>query len=421
MSLTAFFRKALGFASTFVAAVRDDRLLTAAEPVLLTLRPTWRIPRCGECGRRALRPHGGAKPRQWRHLGLFGRPVVVSCMVQRILCRRCGVRTMSVPWARVGSVFTREFEDEVAWFAQRTDRTTTARHFGISWQTVGKIAQRVVAEKLDGSLLDNLEAIGIDEIYYGRPRKCLTVIVDLKTGRVVWSVEGRSARSLVGFFRALGPVRRRAIRIVSMDMSGAYQKAIRKNLRRAEIVFDRFHIVQLLNAAVDEVRRELARSIMSDPELRRSIKGSRWALLKNPWNLTTREKERLSVIARTNKRLYRAYLLKESLQFVLGQSDATKADAMFDDWYQWARRSRLDPFKKLAKTLRHLWAGVRRAIELPYTNALAEGINSKIRLISHRSFGLHSAQALQALIFLCCSGVEITPKGQGPAPQLHTL
>jgi transposase len=361
------------------------------------------------------------KERTWRHLGAFGHPVLIRMKLFRVLCGRCGVRTMAAPWARTGSVFTTSFENEVTWFVQRTDRTATSEYFGISWVTVGKIAQRVVEEKLDPNLLDDLGAIGVDEICYGRPKKYLTVVVDLLTGRVVWSAEGQSSATLGRFFRELGARRRKNIRIVAMDMDNAYEKAVRKWLKQAEIVYDRFHVVQLVTKAVDEVRRELMRALGDDPDERKWVKGSRFALLKNPWNLTRSEKEKISIIAQRNRKLYRAYLLKEAILGILGGTDLPEADREFKKWYGWARRSRLEPFRRLASTLRGRWDGIRRFLELRLSNALAEGYNSKIRLISHRAFGFHSSAALVAMIFLCCSGVTITPTAHRAVGLLHTL
>jgi transposase len=326
-----------------------------------------------------------------------------------------------MPWSRTGSVFTRQFEDEVAWFLQHTDQTATATYFGLSWVTVGRIARRVVGEKLDGSLLDGLRFIGVDEISYGRPRKFLTVVVDHELGRVVWAAEGKSGETLGRFFAELGPERCALLEIVTMDMSAAYAKSARECVPRAEIVFDRFHVVRLVMDAVDEVRREESRRLRGEtgrPEPRalermQGLKNTRFALLKNPWNLTRKEKQKLSDLQRNNGRLYRAYLLKESFQDIYNARDMATADRKFEEWCRWALRSQLGPFVRLARTLRSHWPGIRRFIELRLTNAAVEGYNSKIRMISHRAYGFHSGPALIAMIMLLCSGIKLSPLGQG--------
>jgi len=312
---------------------------------------------------------------------------------------------MEVPWARPGSVFTRDFENEVAWMLQRADQTTVSSYFGISWATAGRIAQRVMAEALDGSRLDGLRWIGVDEISYGRPHKFLTCVVDHVSGRTIWAAEGKSSETLGGFFAELGPDRAGKIEIVTMDMSAAFTKAVREHAPKAEIVYDRFHVVQLINTAVDEVRREQVR--IADADQKRELKSSRWPLLKNPWNLTRKEKQKLSSVQRNNRALYRAYLLKETLQEIYSAPSAAAADTIFSEWYPWARRSRLQPFRRLAETIRGHWPAIRRFLTIRLTNAILEGTNSKIRMISHRAFGFHSAQALIAMIYLNCSGITI--------------
>jgi len=400
--VTRLFRTILGFARAVVERVAIE----AAGPIEVAARPTARRARCGECGRKGKRLHGTqGKAREWRHLGMWGRRVIIKATVHRVLCGRCGVRTMEVPWARPGSVFTRAFENEVAWMLQRTDQTTVARYFRISWCAVGRIARRVVAEALDGSRLDGLVFIGVDEINYGRPQKFLTCVVDHISGRTVWAAQGKSAETLGLFFAELGPERSKAIEIVTMDMSAAYTKGVEDHAPQAEIVYDRFHVVQLLNDAVDEVRREGVRNAGS--EQKRSLKSTRWALLKNPWNLTRGERQKLSELQRNNRQIYRAYLLKESFQQIYDAPSATEADDLFSEWHAWARRSRLEPFRKFAATIERYWPAVRRFLEVKLTNAILEGTNSKIRMISHRAFGFHSAAALIAMIYLNCSNIVI--------------
>jgi len=146
---------------------------------------------------------------------------------------------------------------------------------------------------------------------------------------------------------------------------------------------------------------------IADDEQKRSLKSSRWPLLKNPWNLTRTEQQKLSDLQRNNQRIYRAYLLKESFQQIYDAPSASHADDLFVEWYRWARRSGLDPIRRFAATIRSDWPAVRRFLEVKLTNAIVEGTNSKIRMISHRAFGFHSAAALIAMIYLNCSGIVL--------------
>lgn len=409
MRPTTLLRKLLRLVDSVVRGVRIDP--DGAPGVKIEVASRARRPRCGVCGRKAERLHGRYKERRWRDLGVFGRPTWLVAKIARVLCRHCGVKTMLVPWARRGSDFTRRFEDEVAWFIQHTDKTTTARYFRISWVTVGRIAARVVEEKLDRSKLKDLQFIGVDEISYGRPQKFLTVVVDHIAGRIVWAGEGKSAETLAGFFALLDPETRAGIEIVTKDMAESFDKAVRENVPNAEIVYDFWHVVRLLSDAIDEVRRaEVNATDPGDPS-RKELKGLRWVLLKHDWNMTRLEQEKLSLLPRLNRRLYRAYLLRAAFREIFRARSLTEADRLFDEWWSWAVRAQLEPLRRFAYTVRRYWNGVRRYLELRLTNALAEGFNSKIRMISHRAFGFHSADALIAMLHLNCSGIEITPVG----------
>jgi transposase len=211
------------------------------------------------------------------------------------------------------------------------------------------------------------------------------------------------------FFDELGE-RKRSIRAVSIDMSGGYEKAVRAALPDAQIAFDPFHIVALAGRAVDDVRRAEwnAKDKSRTPE-GKWLKNVRWALRKAPETLTDRQRVALAQVQRINARLYRAYLLKEQLRTLYHLDDPTHAPAHLDAWLTWASRSKLKPFVRLARTLRRYRDGILAAVALGLTNARLEGLHSKVRLLSHRSFGFHSAAPLIALIYLCCAGITINP------------
>jgi transposase len=311
------------------------------------------------------------------------------------------------PWARAGSRYTRDFEDVVAWLAQQMAKTPIAGLLRIAWDTVGKIVQRVVVDHLDETRLAGLVAIGVDEISYRRGQRYLTSVVDHKTGAIVWCAAGRNAATLQAFFDLLGD-RKDSIRAVSIDMSGGYQQAIRENLPDAEICFDPFHVVRLAQRAVDQVRRdEWNAHDRSHTPAGKWIKGTRWSLLKSPAKQTIDQLAKLGEVQQANRPLYRAFLLKEELRLLYHLDDPALAPAHLDAWLTWASRSRLEPFVKLARTIRRHRDGILAAIRLGLNNGRLEGLNSRIRLISHRSFGFHSASPLIALIYLCCTGIVI--------------
>jgi transposase len=375
--------------------------------VVVEVRPRQRRPRCGVCGRPG--PHyDTSEERVWRHLAL-GRVVFwLSYAPRRVWCREHGARVERVPWAEHDSAFTRPFEEMAAWLAQRMDKTAVHKLMGINWRTVGTLIERVVRARLDEERLDGLYVIGVDELSFRRHHEYVTVVVDPLKQRVVWVGEGKGEETLLEFYDKLGPERCRQLTHVTMDMGAAYQAATEARAPQAQKVFDRFHVQKLANEAVDAVRRREVNQ-QSTPEAAQALKHSRWALLKNPWNLTLRQGQKLSEVARTHRRLYRSYLLKESLAKGLDYRQPQRAQEHLDGWVKWASRSKLKPFIKLGRTIRRYMEGILAYTTTGLSNGLVEGLNNKIRLITRRAFGFHSAQALAAMIYLCCGGIELNP------------
>jgi len=308
-----------------------------------------------------------------------------------------------VAWARPGAQHTRDFEDMVAWLAQQMAKTQITRLLRIGWATVGQIVSRVVADHLDERRLNGLVAIGCDEISYRRGQRYLTSVVDHSTGAIVWCAAGRNAQTLQGFFDELGD-RKQTVRAVSLDMAGGYEKAIRTSIPQAEVCFDPFHVVRLAQRAVDQVRPdEWNAHDRSHTKTGKWIKNTRWSLLKSPEKQTVRQLALLGEVQQANKPMFRALPAQRGTPVALPPRGPALAPAHLDAWLAWASRSRLEPFAKLAKTIRRHRAGILAAIRLGLSNGRLEGLNSRIRLISHRSFGFHSAAALIALVYLCCA------------------
>jgi transposase len=377
------------------------------EGVIVTVRLRRRRRVCSRCGQTGRLPVHGRRLKRWRHLDLGVNRCVIECELRRLWCRSCGAQFEAVPWARAGSRYTRDFEDVVAWLAQQMAKTPIAGLLRIAWDTVGRIVERVIAERLDERRLEGLVAIGVDEISYRRHHRYLTSVVDHRAGAIVWCAPGRNAATLRRFFDELGD-RRHTIRAVSIDMSGGYEKAIRDAIPTAEIAFDPFHVVRLAQRAVDQVRRdEWNAHERSHTATGRWIKGTRWSLLKAPEKQSIDQLALLGEVQHANRALYRGFLLKEELRLLYQLEDPTLAPAHLDAWLAWASRSRLRPFVRLARTIRNHRDGVLAAIRLGLTNGRLEGLNSRIRLISHRSFGFHSAAPLIALVYLCCTGITI--------------
>jgi transposase len=375
--------------------------------VLVTVRLRRRRRVCGVCGQTGALEIHDRRIKRWRHLDLGASRCVVECELRRLRCPDCGVRLEAVPWARPGAAHTRDFEDLVAWLAQQMAFAPIARLLRVGWHTIGPIVERVVADHLDQRRLEGLVWIGVDEISYRRHHRYLTSVADHATGAIVWCSPGRNSATLQRFFDELGD-RKDSIRAVSIDMSGEYQRAIRDAVPDAEICFDPFHVVRLAARATDQVRRdEWNAHDRSHTATGRWVKGTRWSLLKAPERQTVGQLATLWEVQQANRRLYRAFLLREELRLLYQLDDPALAPAHLDAWLAWASRSRLRPFVRLARTLREHRDGILAAIRLGLSNGRLEGLNSKIRLISHRAFGFHSPDPLIALVYLCCSALVI--------------
>ncbi len=374
------------------------------DSMVIGIARTFKLLSCPRCGRRK-RGRESRRVRRWRHVGIWGNDVWLEGEIRRLRCRKCkSVVTEAVPWARHDSDFTRTFEDAVALLAQQTSKTAVAALTGISWTTVGKIAGRVVVEHLDPDRFCGLRRIAVDEISFRKRHRYLTVVTDHDNRRVIWVAEGKSSDVLKSFFTEIGPEACKAIEIATIDMSAAYRKAILEGLPNAQIVFDHFHVAKLANEALNEVRRELVRSA-EGKEQKKAIKGMMWPLLHRTENATDKHMEVVNRL-RPGEPLGRAYLMKEELLDIL-RGVYPDASSALKRWMGWASRSRLRPFIKLSRTIRKHRDGVLPLLSERISNGLAEGVNNKIRLLSHRAFGFHSAPPLIATIFLCCGGITL--------------
>ncbi len=280
------------------------------DAVVLVVKARSKRPRCGGCWRKCDRVHD-RRQRRWRHLDVMGVECWLAGEVRRVRCPRCGVTTEMVPWAAPDSGFTRDFETTLAFLAQRMDKTTVTRMMRVAWETVGRVAARVVERMRVKDPLADLKHIAIDELSYKRHHHYITIVIN-ERGDVVWAAPGRSADTLRAFFDELGEKRASTLQTVSVDLSPAFTSALKERCPNATIVYDRFHVQRLAHDALDRVRREQVRASSSTTRAS-AVKHTRWALHKSPWNLSDIDSAKLVRVQRTNKPLYRAYLLKETL------------------------------------------------------------------------------------------------------------
>jgi transposase len=310
---------------------------------------------------------------------------------------------IQVPWADHDARTTRSFDDQVGWLVVHCNRTAVSELMRISWRTVGWITARVSNRLRKGTdPLASLRRIGIDEISFRRGHKYLIVVVDMDTGTLVWAAEGRDKKTLQKFFTELGEERCALITHVSADAGSWIAAAVRASCPDAVRCMDPFHVVQWVTEALDKVRSEVLNGARraghkhDAAELRRS----RWALWKGGDHLTDHQQAKLDWIERTNEPLYRAYLLKEQLRLVF-QLPSEHGLALLDEWIEWAENSDLKPFARVAGTIYFHRDAIRNSLIHGMSNAKTEGLNTRIRLLTRRSFGFHSAAALIGLAMLC--------------------
>ena len=411
MRNATLWRALLGVEKTVIESVEYDE---DEEFLVVAVRPTRRASsRCGRCQRKSPWYDRGEGRRRWRALDLGTIPVWLEADAPRVNCPVHGPTVRAVPWARHAAGHTVVFDEQVAWLATQCSKTAVTELMRIAWRTVGAIITRVWAdiEKLHDRF-DGLRRIGIDEISYKRGHRYLTVVVDHDSGRLVWAAPGRDKATLGLFFDALGEQRCAQITHVSADGADWISGVVAERCPNAVRCADPFHVVRWATDALDEVRRAAwnqARGAVTQRRAGRAsghakaLKHARYALWKNPENLTTRQQAKLAWVAKTDPRLHRAYLLKEGLRLVfqLGYDEAVDA---LEAWIGWARRCRIPAFVDLQRRIVKHKASILASIEHGLSNGRIESVNTKIRLITRVAFGFRSPEALIALAMLNLGG-----------------
>jgi transposase len=372
---------------------------------------------CGVCGRVSPGHDRGAGRRRWRALDQGTTRTYVEADAPRVACKIHGPTVAEVPWARHGVGFTRDFDDQVAWLAVHSSKKAITELMRMAWRTVGSIVERVSADaRAKADPLDGLVNIGIDEIAYRKGHRYLTVVVDHDTGRLVWAAPGRTKATLTKFFNQLGKSRTLQIRLVSADAASWIADVVASRCLNARRTMDSFHVIMWATDALDVVRRQVWNDARraGQTAVAGELKGARYALWKNPQDLTERQAAKLADIARTNGRLYRSYLLKEQLRqvFALG---GTAGIALLDRWLAWAQRCRIDAFVELGRRIRRHRTAINQTLTSGLTNALVESTNTKLRVIHRRAYGFKTPEAMIALGMLALGGL-CPPLPGRPAP-----
>jgi transposase len=365
-----------------------------------------RLLRCGVCRQRCLEVHDIRKEREWRDMSLRKLPLKLRYHPRRVACPRCGVRVEDFPWAEPWARVTTTLFNAVARLARELSWQGTARQYGLNWKSVATIVKRAVEYGLRNRTRPPVRVIGLDEVSRRKGQVYLTVVYDLERRVLLWVGDDRTEEAVRPFFtKEMGMRRCHTLRVVCMDMWAPYVNLVREHAPNAQILFDRFHIVKHLNEAVEEVRRSEMRRLSLKERV--VFKRSRWLLLKNPWNLNPDQKERLSTLVRWNAPIVRAYYLKESFQLFWDYKQFRRAETHLQKWMTSAMRSRLDPFKRFVRMLRSHLDGVLPWTRIRLSNAAVEGMNNKIKSISHRSFGFRTAKNFIAAIYHCCARLPL--------------
>jgi transposase len=342
------------------------------------------------------------------------------------------VLVAAVPWARPDSWFTTGFEAQVAWLTLHACRSVVAEVRRIDWKTVGGVIARVQADlgAVTPSPFQGLVNIGIDETSYKKGQKYMTVVVDHDRNRVVWAAPGHGKQVLESFFALLTDEQKTSIRCVTADGARWIADVVAERCPNAVRALDPFHTVSWATDAVDEVRRQAWRDARRDaaPRLKRgpgrppkgvvvappagtTMRGARYALLKNPEDLTATQRARLDLVAATNPVVHRAYLLKEKLRLLL-KLPADEAEAELTAWLGWAQRCRIPVFVELGRKIKRHFHAILDTIRLGLTNARVEATNNKIKLTIRMGYGFRNIDNLIALIMLKCGGHHLTLPGR---------
>lgn len=357
---------------------------------------------CSRCGR-AYPAYDTLEPRRFEYVPLWGIRVFFIYAMRRVWCSKCGVAVERVPWAEGKEHQTKTYQWFLARWAKRMSWKEVAEAFQTTWEHVYLSVQMAVHWGLEHRKLDGITAIGVDEVQYRRGHKYVTVVYQLDQGckRLLWLGKDRTAKTLLRFFHWLNPERSARLKFVCSDMWKPYLEVIARKAKQALNVLDRYHIVALINKAIDKVRAKEAKELQ-EKGYEPVLKHTRWCLLKRPEHLTDKQDIKLRELVKYNLKTVRAYLLKEDLQ--LHFWDYVKpawAERFLQSWCTKVMRSRLEPLKRLARTLRqHMplimnWFKARERISL----GAVEGLNNKEKVITRRAYGFRSYEVLEIALY----------------------
>ena len=378
-------------------------LRQASQTIEIEVRPRrGSRPCCSGCGRRGS-GYDQLPVRRFEFIPVWGFAVVLLYAMRRVDCRHgCGVKVEQVPWGIGKHTLTKAYMQFLAQWARRLSWQETARSFRTSWEKVYQAVEWVVEWGLERRSLDSVRAIGVDEIQYGRGHQYLTLVYQIEAGmiRLLWVGKDRTLESFQNFFTLIGSELARKIEFVCSDMWKPYLDLIAQHCTNALNILDRFHVVAKMNKAIDEVRASEAKRMAYDgyaPLLKRT----RWCLLKRRENLTDTQRLRLRDLLRYNLKSVRAYLLKEDFQQFWEYDSPTWAGKFLDQWCTQVMRSRIEPMKKFARTMRghrELLLNYFRARK-QFSSGVIEGLNNKAKVTMRKAYGFRTFRATEVALY----------------------
>ena len=365
---------------------------------------------CPECSAE-LPCHDHAAERRWRHLDSCQFKTVLIARTPRVKCPEHGVRNATLPWAEKGSRFTIMFERfaiDVLMAAQTVKgaQGILRTSWDETWHILDKAVERGKSRKCEKAM----PRLGIDEKAFRKGQNYITLIYDLDNSTVEAIADGNDTDSGRDCFSQLSQSQRESVDAIAMDMSAAFVKAAKASIPLAEtkIVHDRFHVMKLANEAVDKVRRGEHRRLTQDGDKR--LSGTRYLWLTSQENLSDRQQERLDEAYQHELETGKAWAYKEMLRDLWTREDARSATAFFKDWYKRVIHTKLTPLKKVAQTIQERLENVVSFCTHGITNAVAEGINSKIMAIKRRVGGYRNREHFKTAIYFYCGGLSLYPR-----------
>lgn len=358
-------------------------------------------PRCSGCGLPAA-GYDHLSERRFEFIPVWGFAVYLLYRMRRVECVTCGVKVEQVPWAMGKHTLTRAYMLFLAQWARKLSWAETARSFHTSWEKVYQAVEYVVQWGLEHRQLGPIRAIGVDEIQYGKGHRYLTLVYQIESGcvRLLWVGQERTLASFEKFFVMLGKELSEQIEFVCSDMWKPYLKLIAKHCTHALNILDRFHVVAKMNLALDDVRADEARRLVQDG-YEPVLKKSRWCLLKRPANLTDNQRVKLRDVLRYNLASVRAYLLKEAFQAFWEYDSPVWAGKFLDEWTNQVMRSRIEPMKKFARTIRahrELLLNYFRARKA-YSSGVIEGLNNKAKVTMRKAYGFRTFGMMEIALY----------------------